>query len=95
LHIDVSFSGSTVFVVAFLATLPFKDGNGRLDYYCLALRRTQQTIRKGKQNWDTGLYFPQDDGQAEEQPCREGQRGASSAFVLAGALSPDTGARQN
>ncbi len=76
-----------IFIVAFLAIHPFKDGNGRLsrilttllllragygyvpyssmegvieankDNYYLALRRTQQTIRKEKQNWEYWLVF--------------------------------------
>ena len=76
-----------IFIVAFLAIHPFKDGNGRLsrvltsllllragysyvpyssmesvieqnkDSYYLALRRTQQTIRKEEQNWEPWLAF--------------------------------------
>jgi Fic family protein len=76
-----------IFIVAFLAIHPFKDGNGRLsrvittllllragysyvpyssmesvieqnkDSYYLALRRTQQTIRKEEQNWEPWLVF--------------------------------------
>lgn len=76
-----------IFIAAFLAIHPFKDGNGRLsrvlttllllragydyvpyssmesvieankDNYYLALRRTQQTIRKGEQNWEYWLVF--------------------------------------
>ena len=76
-----------IFIVAFLAIHPFKDGNGRLsrvlttllllragygyvpyssmegvieankDTYYLALRRTQQTIRTRKQNWESWLVF--------------------------------------
>jgi Fic family protein len=76
-----------IFIVVFLATHPFKDGNGRLsrvlttllllragygyvpyssmetvieankDSYYLALRRTQQTIRKGEQSWEPWLVF--------------------------------------
>ena len=66
------------------------------DNYYLALRRTQQTIRKEKQNWESWLrVFPEDDGQAEEQSCREGQRGADSALVFAGAFPPDTGTGEN
>src|ERR1700685_3199060 len=37
--------------------------------------------------------FPQDDGQAEEQPCCQGERRTSPALVLAGAVTPDTGTR--
>ena len=76
-----------IFIVAFLAIHPFKDGNGRLsrvlttllllragygyvpyssmesvierdkDNYYLALRRTQQTIRKEEQSWEPWLVF--------------------------------------
>src|ERR1700733_11156364 len=76
-----------IFIVAFLAIHPFKDGNGRLsrvlttllllragygyvpyssmetiievnkDGYYLALRRTQQTIRKEDQSWEPWLVF--------------------------------------
>jgi hypothetical protein len=37
------------------------------------LRRTQQTIRKGKQNWEYWLvFFPEDNGEAKGQSGCEG-----------------------
>jgi hypothetical protein len=70
LDVYVSFSGSNHFGVVFLAILPFKDGNGRLDNYYLALRRTQQTIGKGKRSWEYWLvFFLRRMVQAEEQPA--------------------------
>ena len=64
------------------------------DNYYLALRRTQQTIRKEKQNWEYWLvFFLKTMSKQKDKPPRS--RRSSPAIVLARPFAPDTGARQD
>jgi Fic family protein len=66
------------------------------DSYYLALRRTQQTIRKEEQNWEAWLvFFLKTMVKAERQPGRQGEAGTGASRVIARTFSPDTGTGEN
>ena len=66
------------------------------DSYYLALRRTQQTIRKEEAGLGALVgVFPQNDGQAKRQPRPQGEGGAGAPRILARPFPPDTGIAQN
>jgi Fic family protein len=66
------------------------------DGYYLALRRTQQTIRKAKQNWEAWLvFFLKTMAKQKDNLAAKIKRGASAALVPARAFSPDIGAGED
>lgn len=65
------------------------------DNYYLALRRTQQTIRKEKQNWEYRLvFFLKTMAKQKDKLASKVKEEQAPAIVLARPFAPDTGARE-
>ncbi len=65
------------------------------DSYYLALRRTQQTIRKEEQSWEPWLMFFLKTMAKQQDNRLEGERGTVTTLIPPRSLPPDPGAGEN